>query len=286
MSDDHSSGWGSASDSHQSYSGTDSMSDHHRNCTSTGDPRDSGGHSETAFSPAGANDSYDDVDRGRWTRDMGEARNTSYEAGASNASPQTSPNPSYHVSTIDNAIDKLIDAAASVIDAAHQALDNFVGRFSGSMDSPSSHEAVDALKASLQHAFSEHPNACNFSTASVARDFGINELDNMKANAQVAYMIENWKEIDSHTAKDYASTGRIVVAGLQNPEGSGHTAIVSPGAGAEINGEFYPNVSGGGMSDYGRSDGHKTAYKVWGEKHCDDVRYYTPKHEAKIKSAN
>ena len=99
----------------------------------------------------------------------------------------------------------------------------------------------------------------------------------MLANDQVAYMEENWQEVSASDAQRLANDGELVVAGLQNASGSGHTAIVVPGSGAKKpDGNFYPNVSGGASNPAGFSDGTRTAGDVWGTKVRGQVKYYRP----------
>lgn len=280
MSDESSSGWSNTTDSHTSYRGSD-FSSEHRNCTSVGEPSHLSGYSETAISTEGvAGHGYDPMG--------GSSSNVTvpHDGTVSHFPADSLQSANQHnVSATDNALDTLIDVAGTLLTAARQAFADFMGRLNGSVGNDSPNQTPDALKTSLQNAYAEYSEYCNQSTSKVAQDYGINDLDHMRANDQVSYINKNWKEVDSHTAQDLANKGSLVVAGLQNSEGSGHTAIVSPGAGAEKHGEFYPNVSGGG-SEKGRSDGTRTVGDVWGAHNRDEVRYYTPPYEARIKDMN
>lgn len=144
--------------------------------------------------------------------------------------------------------------------------------------------AKDSLKSVADTAFKNNSDNCSGSVAEVAdKGFGISGLNGKNANDQVAFMDSNWDSIDAQTAQNLANEGKLVVAGLKNPSGDGHVAVVVPGAVAQKpDGNFYPHVEGGG-SDAGKSDGKKTAGDTWPSKPDDpqyrgNVKYYKPKN--------
>jgi hypothetical protein len=97
------------------------------------------------------------------------------------------------------------------------------------------------------------------------------------ANDQVAYMESNWKTVTAQQAQEMANAGQPVVAGLANPGGHGHVAIVVPGDGAtKPDGNFYPNIEGGAMNTQYTSHGEKTAGDVWSKSDRGSVKYYVP----------
>jgi hypothetical protein len=144
-------------------------------------------------------------------------------------------------------------------------------------------QAAKDLKSTADDAFKSYADNCSGSVAEVAsKGFDISDLNGKQANDQVGFMDSNWDFVDGRTAQDLANKGELVVAGLKNPNGDGHVAVVVPGQGSsKPDGKFYPNVEGGGGTN-GKSDGSKTAGDVWPSKNTDpqyrgNVKYYKPK---------
>ena len=135
----------------------------------------------------------------------------------------------------------------------------------------------DELISIAQEAYSLHPEYCNLSTEHVANAYENHDLDNKNANQQIVQMQIGWEEIDAKTAQIRANNGELVVAGLAEPGGHGHTAVVTPGNGhTASDGGFYPNVTCGGPPEQ-RSDGSRTVADVWSRSDPKNVRYYTPR---------
>jgi hypothetical protein len=156
---------------------------------------------------------------------------------------------------------------------------------SGYEDPTSDTNSPDEIRKTAIEAYNKYTDNCSGSVAYVASNlFGIDDLKGIKANDQVKFMDSHWQPIDSNTAQALANKGEFVVAGLKNPNGDGHVAVVVRGDGAtKPDGKFYPNVIGGGGPG-GRSDGSKnqTAGDVWPYKPADpqyrgNVKYYIPK---------
>lgn len=137
-------------------------------------------------------------------------------------------------------------------------------------------ERVVELQAAVRRARQLHPEVGHQCTAEVAAQFGHPELDGLSANQQLATLRAHWRRVDASAAADLAGRGRLVVAGLENESGSGHTAVVVPGPGATHEGRFYPNVAGGGLP-FRRSDGSRNAGEVWTPKERGRVAYFTPR---------
>lgn len=136
---------------------------------------------------------------------------------------------------------------------------------------------TEILSARAQEAYAIHRSFCDQSTAYVADAFGYGELSDKSANEQVAYLESRWTRLDGEAAQELANRGGLVIAGLAQASGIGHTAVVTPGAGwRDADGMFYPNVTNGG-SPAVQSDGSRTASDIWSPRDRTKVRYYTPR---------
>ena len=140
------------------------------------------------------------------------------------------------------------------------------------------HAGAQDLKAAADTARAHNLTECNFSTAATASSMGFNGLDGKLANEQVKYMQENWRPISAAEAQSLANQGVLVVGGLADQTGHGHTTIVVPGNGEVMNNAFYPNVEGGAMADHARQygDGTHTSWEIWRHQDAPKVQYYTP----------
>lgn len=124
-------------------------------------------------------------------------------------------------------------------------------------------------------AYTLHPDACHQSTAEVAHHFGRSELDGQSANAQVATLRAQWREVSGARAEVLAARGVLVVAGLAGEGNAGHTAIVVAGPSVELDGQVYPSVCGGGLP-MRRSDGTRLVVDTWTPRERVNVHYFTP----------
>ncbi len=132
-----------------------------------------------------------------------------------------------------------------------------------------------ALRELALRAYTLHPDACHQSTAEVAHQFGHAELDGRTANAQVAVLREQWREVDGAQADALAERGVLAIAGLAGEGNAGHTAVVVAGRCVVVDDKVYPSVCGGGLP-MRRSDGSRTAAETWTIRERVKVRYFTP----------
>ncbi|AKT38166.1 type VI secretion system Vgr family protein [Chondromyces crocatus] len=171
---------------------------------------------------------------------------------------------------------------------------------------PGAPSPVEALQRAARTGYDFDPRACNFSVQETLRAYaesrGIRQGTDGQAiplsgqanqmvttlqqrssaygqadGAQAQALREQgmaWEAVTREEATTYANQGDLVVAGLRNPTGSGHVAVVVPGDGRRAgDGETYPFVSGGG-SRYGASDGSRTSGEVWNRTDRSNVEYY------------
>lgn len=137
--------------------------------------------------------------------------------------------------------------------------------------------AANNLKAAANSGMAGNEGNCSGSVAKTMTKMGNTELNGKVANDQVDYMEKNWKTVSAQEAQDLANAGQPVVAGLANPNGHGHVAVVVPGDGAiKPDKNFYPNVQGGSLGGAGKSWGDKTSGDVWNTSDRKKVKYYVP----------
>jgi len=165
--------------------------------------------------------------------------------------------------------------------------------------------SADQLRTVIGKAVQEYPTSSCDSIAAVARAFGMDDLDDKDANAQLDYMKRNWDEVDSTEAQTLANHAGLVVAGKQgdcltDPKGSkrtdengnliragGHVAVVVPG---RSNDGPYPIVAGGAgvlvkdsktgritlvQSSASSTTGRRVT-EIWKAEALPRVRYYIP----------
>ena len=164
--------------------------------------------------------------------------------------------------------------------------------------------SADQLRTVIRKAVQKYPTSSCDSIVAVACAFGIDDLTDKDANAQLDYMKRNWDEVDPKEAQTLANHAGLVVAGKQgdcltDPKGrlrtdengnliraGGHVAVVVPG---RLNGGRYPIVAGGAGvfvkdSKTGRitlvqssasSTTGRSVREIW-KTEASPVRYYTP----------
>ena len=145
-------------------------------------------------------------------------------------------------------------------------------------------KAQEAAQAQLKKAGengttgTKNKGACNYSVQAMAKFMG-HPLPDLQANELVEYMSKNWNSVSPEKAQVLANNGVLVVAGAFNTNAghSGHVAVVYPGGGKTVSGEFFPQLIGGAQRAAGYSAGEKTANQVFGRQSWrDKVGYWTP----------
>jgi hypothetical protein len=88
---------------------------------------------------------------------------------------------------------------------------------------------------------------CSGYVRTVALDLG-EYMPEMQANDMVKYLSKNpsWEQLGNNDmiASEFAAKGYLVIAGIINPHGHGHVAIIVPGRGGKYAKGYWGSING------------------------------------------